>query len=367
MKAIGLIPGTKIVKLMETEEPYIKNADEVKLRVLEVGICGTDREEVSGGRSEAPEGEKELIIGHEMLGQVVETGKSVTCVKPGDLALFTVRRGCGACPSCEADAPDMCYSGKYKERGVKALNGFQAQFVLDKEKYVIKLPECVKAYGVLSEPMSIVQKGIDQLCVIQKSRLADWNDPHNLKGKRAIVAGLGPVGLLTAIALRLKGVEVLGFDIVEEGTPRPKLLQEIGGTYVYGKKVASKDISSKFGRIDMIVEAAGIPSLDFELMEDLGTNGAYVFLGVARGNWPINVDGGTLMKKLVLNNQVLIGSVNAGKRHWEKGIEDLEKAGKQWPGALEQIITHRVLFDHFEDVLLKHSSNEIKAVISWAS
>ncbi|HSW87265.1 MAG TPA: glucose 1-dehydrogenase [Rhabdochlamydiaceae bacterium] len=367
MKAIGLVPGTKIVNLLEKPEPYIKDADEVKLRVLEVGICGTDREEVSGGRSEAPAGEKELIIGHEMMGQVVEVGKAVKSVKPGDLAIFTVRRGCGECASCDADMPDMCYSGKYKERGIKALHGFQSQFVVDKEKYVIKLSDCMKSYGVLSEPMSIVQKGIDQLYLVQNARLPDWKDPNNFQGKRAIVAGLGPVGLLTAIALRLRGAEVLGFDIVEENTSRPKVLQEMGGIYVYGKKVASKEISAKYGRVDMIVEAAGIPSLDFELLEDLGTNGVYVFLGVARGNLPISVDGGTLMKNLVLNNQVLVGSVNAGRKHWEKGIEDLEKAGKKWPGVLEKIITRRVLFDHFDEVLIKHTPDEIKSVVSWAS
>jgi threonine dehydrogenase-like Zn-dependent dehydrogenase len=365
MKAIGLIPGTKTVQFLDRPEPQIQAADDVKLRVLEVGVCGTDREEVSGGRSEAPAGEKELIIGHEMLGKVVDIGKNVTSVKKGDLALFTVRRGCGECLCCNKDVQDMCYTGKYKERGIKGLHGFQAEFVIDKEKFVVKVPAAMRTYGVLSEPMSIVQKGIDQLCQMQKIRLPDWQDTNNLNGKCALVAGLGPVGLLAAIALRLRGAEVLGFDIVEVGTPRPKVLQEIGGTYVYGKEIKSTEIAEKYGRIDCIVEAAGIPSLDFDLMQNLGTNGAFVLLGVSRPNIQVTLDGGTLMKKVVMNNQIIIGSVNAQKKHWQRGIEDLEKAGAQWPGSLEKIITHRVMYEHFQDVLLNHSANEIKAVIAW--
>ena len=112
--------------------------DEIKIRIIRVGICGTDREEVSGGRADAPQGQKELVIGHEMFGQVAGVGSSVTRVKPGDYAVFTVRRGCGECASCIMNRADMCQTGKYRERGIRGLDGYQIEFVVDQEKYVVR-------------------------------------------------------------------------------------------------------------------------------------------------------------------------------------------------------------------------------------
>ena len=140
MKAIAIVPGTPGSRLVDRPEPSITAPDEVKMRVIRVGICGTDREEVSGGRAQAPDGQKELVIGHEMFGQVTDIGSSVTRVKAGDYAVFTVRRGCGACASCLMDRADMCQSGNYRERGIRGLDGYQTEFVVDREKYIVHVP-----------------------------------------------------------------------------------------------------------------------------------------------------------------------------------------------------------------------------------
>ena len=125
-----------------------------------MGICGTDREEVSGGRAQAPEGQKELVIGHEMLGQVVSAGSSVTRVKAGDYAVFTVRRGCGECACCLMNRADMCQTGKYRERGIRGLDGYQTEFVVDREQYIVQVTAELEPVGVLMEPLSVVEKAI---------------------------------------------------------------------------------------------------------------------------------------------------------------------------------------------------------------
>ena len=140
MKAISIVPGTQSVHLADVPEPSIAAPDEIKLRIVRVGICGTDREEVQGGRADAPAGKTELVIGHEMFGQVVEVGSAVKRVKPGDFAVFTVRRGCGKCLPCTMNRPDMCLTGEYRERGIKALDGYQTEYVVDKEQYVVRIP-----------------------------------------------------------------------------------------------------------------------------------------------------------------------------------------------------------------------------------
>ncbi len=365
MKAIVLKPGTTDVKLSDRPDPEIHFPDEVKLRVLEVGVCGTDRDETSGGRSSAPEGSNELIIGHEMMGQVVEVGPSVKNVKPGDFAIFTVRRGCNECPSCLMDFPDMCYTGNYTERGIKGRDGYQAEYVVDREKFIVKVPDCIKHFAVLCEPTSVVEKAIDEMTRIQRARLPDWANTLNLQGKRALVAGLGPIGLLAAIVLILSEAEVIGYDIVDPKSYRPNLLNKLGGTYIDGKTMKPGDIPEHFGRIDLIVEAAGVAQLDYSLLEALGTNGAYVMTGVPEKKEPFEIPGGPIMKQIVMKNQVVIGSVNASKRHWEQAIADLEKAYHKWGDTVEQLITKRVPAEQFKDALNKHEVNDIKNVVTW--
>ncbi|HEU4634506.1 MAG TPA: alcohol dehydrogenase catalytic domain-containing protein, partial [Flavisolibacter sp.] len=243
MKAIALVPGTTNVSLRDVAEPKVSAPDDVKIKIRQVGICGTDREEVSGGRADAPAGKKELIIGHEMFGEVVETGEDVTTVAPGDYAVFTVRRGCNECPACLNNRSDLCYTGKYTERGIKGADGFQAQYVVDKEKYLVKVPESIKEIGVLTEPMSVAAKAIDEALIVQGARLKDIGPAeHWLEGKKALVAGIGAIGLMAAFALQLRGAHVIGMDVVDEDSLRPQLLKQIGGTYVDGRKVQTLDL-----------------------------------------------------------------------------------------------------------------------------
>lgn len=366
MEAIVLKTGTDDVFLKEFPDPEIQHPDDVKLKVLQVGICGTDREEACGGRADAPAGEKDLIIGHEMIGQVVEIGKNVKNFKKGDYALFTVRRGCEKCEACKAEVYDMCYTGDYKERGIKNLHGFQSTFVVDHQKYLIKVPDSIHNIAVLTEPTTVVEKAIDECCKMQVNRLPGYKNHRDwLKGKTALIAGLGPIGLLGAMVLRLHDCNVIGLDIVDEGTARPKIFEELGCKYINGKKHNMKDIQSQYPQIDMILEAAGIPKLDFDLISTLGINGIYVLTGVPGDGPPLEVEGGSLMKQLVLKNQVLFGSVNASFSHFRLAVEDLEKGLKKWPDTIPKIISHKIPHKDFKKVLAKHTSDEIKVVIDW--
>ena len=366
MKAIAITPGKGNPELIEVQEPQIASPHEIKLQVVNVGICGTDREEVSGGRAEAPRGQEKLIIGHEMLGRVVETGSSVASVKEGDYALFMVRRPCGECYPCSHERSDMCYTGKYTERGIKGRDGYQAEFVVDDEEFIVKVPDEIRHIGVLTEPMSVVEKAIDESLLLQASRLPGTDVSAWLKGKNALVAGLGPVGLLASVILTLRGANVHGLDIVDENTHRPSLLKEIGGKYIYGRKVETSKIDETYGVMDIIVEATGIAKLEFDLMGVLGINGIYVLTGIPGGERPVTILGNELMRRMVLMNHVILGSVNASIHHYQMAIDDLVRANTRWANALSQLITHKIKYENFESVLKKHTSDEIKAVIVWS-
>jgi threonine dehydrogenase-like Zn-dependent dehydrogenase len=368
MKAISIVPGTQNVHLADLPEPSINAPDEIKLRILRVGICGTDREEVSGGRADAPAGQTELVIGHEMFGQVVEVGSAVNRVKPGDLAVFTVRRGCGKCLPCIMNRPDMCLTGQYLERGIKGLNGYETETVVDKEQYVVRIPDSLEKVGVLCEPLSVAEKAIDEAVRVQTARLPESAaTPDWLNNRKCLVAGLGPIGLLAALALRLRGAIVYGLDIVDASSTRPQWLNHIGGTYLDGRQVKAEQVDDQIGAMDVIFESTGIASIEFNLLDALAPNGLYVLTGIPGGDRPLEVDGSRLIRQLVLDNQVMLGSVNAARDHYQMAVDDLETASLLWGDHVEKLITHHFAYTDFQSAFTLNLQDAIKVVVDWGA
>jgi threonine dehydrogenase-like Zn-dependent dehydrogenase len=368
MKAIAIRPGAGVPHLGERPEPSLAEPDDVKLRVLGVGICGTDREEAAGGRARAADGQEELIIGHEVLGEVVAAGPRVTRVRPGDCAVFTVRRGCGRCHPCRMDRPDMCATGEYRERGIRGIDGYQTEYVVDQERYTVRVPRAFAAIAVLTEPLSVVEKAIEEATRLQLGRLPGISTESEwLLGRRCLVAGLGPVGLLAAMVLRLRGAEVHGLDVVDADTARPRWLTGIGGHYVDGREVAPARVHEAIGAADFVVEASGVARLAFDLVNALAPNGIGVLTGIPLGDTPVEIPGPSLMRTLVLGNRVMLGSVNAARAHFERAVDDLARARLVWgEDHIAGLITHRHSITEFEDALRRHAPDEIKAVIEWA-
>ncbi len=366
MKAIANITSTSTLHLVERNEPAITADDQVKLKIMRVGICGTDREEAAGGRSKPPTGQKELVIGHEMFGRVVAIGKSVTRVSVGDYAVFTVRRGCGKCLPCQMNRSDMCQTGEYAERGIWGLDGYQTEFVVDTEQYIVRVPTELEPVGVLCEPLSVAEKAIDESLRLQAARLPDAPASLNwLYGRPCLVAGLGPIGLLAAMILRLRGASVYGLDVVDADSARPKWLEHIGGEYIDGRQVPADKVDDNFGRIDLIFEATGVASLEFNLLDALAYNGVYVLTGIPGGERPVTVPGAELIRGLVLQNQVMLGSVNAARDHYQMAVDDLAHARLLWGDHVNQLITNRYPYTEFNSALHSHTADEIKAVIEW--
>jgi threonine dehydrogenase-like Zn-dependent dehydrogenase len=367
MNAISIVPGTAGARLVYRPEPLIAAPDQVKLRVLSVGICGTDREEISGGRALAPAGQSDLVIGHEMLGQVAEVGQSVTRVQRGDYCVLTVRRGCGQCLPCAMNRSDMCRTGSYDERGIWGLDGYQTEYVVDKEQYAVRVPSELSRVGVLTEPLSVAEKAIDEAVHLQLARLPDAPaTPDWLFGRRCMVAGLGPIGLLAAMALRLRGADVYGLDIVDGSTARPQWLAAIGGRYVDARQVPPDKVDDTLGPMDLILEATGVAGLAFNLLDALAANGVYVLTGIPGGDRPLEIPGAELMRQLVLDNQAMVGSVNAARDHFQLAVDDLGLAQLHWGDHVAKLISHRHPYTDLA-ALSQHPTDEIKSVIEWAA
>lgn len=364
MRVVLLRPGTTEVTLAERPDPVVRAPREILVQVLEVGICGTDREQAAGLLGRAPEGSDVLIPGHEMLGKVVQTGEGVRRVRPGDLVVLTVRRPCGACVACDGNRPDLCETGQYRDRGVIGMDGFQAEFVVDEESAAVLVPPRLRGVAVLCEPLSVVEKGLDTANRIQKARLpwlrgrSDW-----LEGRDCLVVGVGPVGLLAAMALRLRGARVTGLDLLDETHARPRWLREIGGTYLRGWE----SLKGEREAFDLIVEAAGATERFHSLIPLLRRNGVLVYIGNAAPARNVAGDVREMLRHAVVCNNIVVGIVNAGPDHYHMAIRDLQRAVRHWGSELPaRLITHRVSPEETAELLKQRLPDEIKAVVQWA-
>lgn len=369
MKAVAVYPQTKQVKIISNHpEPKISAATEVKLRMIEVGVCGTDKEIVTFQYGTPPEGSDYLAIGHESLGEVVETGAGVKTLKKGDLVVTTVRRPCNhpECVACRADRQDFCYTGDFTERGIKGRHGYMTELVVDDEKYMNKVPAELRDVAVLTEPLTIAEKAIEQLWQVQ-SRLP-WACPVE-PGKpaqychKAVVLGAGPVGLLGAMALLLRGFETYVYSRTPPPNPGADLCSAIGAKYISTEQTTVDALAKIVGNIDLVYEAVGASSLAFEVMRVLGTNAVFIFTGVPGRRGPISVDTDLLMRDFVLKNQVVYGTVNAPKQAFTDAISDLAQFRRKWPDALKKLITGRFKIEQAID-LLTGKVKGIKNVVS---
>lgn len=335
MKAIVVRPGEKdSIHMRDMPDPQM-SADHVAVKMVRVGLCGTDAEINHGLYGKAPEGEEFLILGHENLGVVADVGKNVTGFKPGDLVVATVRRPCGQCPNCDAGENDCCISGKYEERGIMRRHGFMAEYYVELPQFLNRLPPVVEPFAVLLEPMSVVEKGIDHAYLLQR-RLASWTP------KTAMVLGGGPVGLLGAAALRARGLRTV---VVGREPPidlRAQIAKELGAEYVSVERSTIHDVPAQVGHPDLVLEATGSARVVFDAMEVLAPNGVLCLLSVTGGATMNEEPIERINQLLVLGNQVVFGSVNANPRHFARGVEDFVTIERQWPGVMNKLLTNRI-------------------------
>lgn len=368
MKAVAVFPATKQVKVVDHPEPSLASPTDVKLRMIDVGICGTDKEIVTFQYGTPPAGSDYLIIGHESLGEVVEIAPDVKSLKKGDLVVTMVRRPCDhpECVACGAGRQDFCYTGDFTERGIKGRHGFMTECVVDDEKFMNHVPMDLRDVAVLVEPLTIAQKAIEQLWQVQ-ARLP-WACPIE-PGKpaqfchKALVLGAGPVGLLGAMALAVRGFQTFVYSKTALPNARADLCSSIGVKYISSDQTSVDEMAKIIGGIDVVYEAVGASSLAFDVMRVLGTNGVFIFTGVPGRKAPIEVDTDRLMRDFVLKNQIIYGTVNAGKQAFQDAITDLSEYRRRWPHALERLITGRYKIDQAVELLTGRVGG-IKNVVS---
>jgi threonine dehydrogenase-like Zn-dependent dehydrogenase len=351
VKAIAVYPGRPdSAHLADVPEPRLSDVADgrgVLVQVVRVGVDGTDKEINAAEYGRAPDGDDFLVIGHESLGRVLEVGANVPdTIRPGGYVVATVRRP-GSSVYGTIGLQDFTTDDVYYERGINLLHGYLTERYVEDARYVVPLPDSLAEVGVLLEPMTVAQKGVNQAYEIQR-RLRVWEP------RRAAVLGSGTIGLLAALAMRLRGLEVTCYSLPRAPYLNSALIEALGGRYVSSQDATLVEASADRGPFDLIMDATGFSPLIWEAAELLGKNGVLVLSSITGGDRKAEINSDKINQSFVLGNKIMVGTVNASPTDFRSGVDDLIKAQAIFPGWLEQLLTtpvrglerYREMFEH---------------------
>jgi glucose 1-dehydrogenase len=347
MKALTVTPlQTGSLAVTDVPDPR-PGPDDLVVDGLAIGVCGTDKEIAAGEYGWAPPGSDRLVLGHESLGRVRQAPRDSTFAV-GDLVVGVVRRPdpvpCGACAHGEFD---MCRNGQYTERGIKQLDGYGSQSWCVESDYAVKLDPALERVGMLMEPTSVVAKAWDQADGVGRRA---WFEP-----KTALVTGAGPIGLLAALIGMQRGLDVHVLDVVTGG-PKPQLVADLGATYHHDPV---DQVTDRL-RPDVVIEATGVGQVVFDVMAGTGSYGVVCLTGVSPMGRTLTIDAGTINREIVLENDCVVGSVNANLTHYAEAADVLARADVEW---LERLISRRVPLERY-DKAFEGQDDDVKVVIT---
>jgi glucose 1-dehydrogenase len=365
MKAVAVIPGkANSIHLRDITKPDLSEAPGgrgVLVKILRVGVDGTDKEINAAEYGQAPPGCDYLVIGHESFGIVEDVGPGVTELRKGDFVVATVRRP-GKSMYDQIGTYDMTTDDTYYERGINLRHGFLAEYYVDTPEYIVKVPQGLKNIAVLMEPMSVAQKGILQAYEIQR-RLRVW------RPRKAAVMGSGTLGLLATLALRLRGLDVVTFGRTKPPYLNSELVEELGARYITTADLSISEAAKQFGPFDVIFEGTGSSSVVFEAATVLGKNGVLILSSITGGGKTLDIPADKINLDFVLGNKVMFGTVNANREYFESGAKDLSQAELQYPGWLSKLLTHPIKgLENYEQMIstLTNGTGAIKVYVDVA-
>jgi threonine dehydrogenase-like Zn-dependent dehydrogenase len=348
MHALSVLPNHPDSARLDTLSHVPGDAAGLMLNPLCIGVCGTDAEIIRGDYGWAPPGRERLVLGHECVARVAETANGF---QKGELAVPIVRRPDPVpCAACAADEWDMCRNGRYTEHGIKELDGFCAEQIRVRPDFLVWVPPQLATLAVLVEPTSVVAKAWEHIERI--GRRAYWAP------RRVLVTGAGPVGLLAALLGRQRGLEVTLFDRAADG-PKPRLARALGAEYRTGEIGELLAASPP----DIVLECTGAPPVVMEVLQHNARAAITCLVGVSASGPALPVDVGALNRAIVLENDVIFGTVNANRRHYEQATQALAQADQDW---LQSLITRRVTLDRWPEAF-ERRADDVKVLLELAA
>jgi threonine dehydrogenase-like Zn-dependent dehydrogenase len=336
----------------------MEDPSDVRVAMLRVGVCGTDREVMLhglGGPRGLPQGADYLVMGHEAVGRVVEVGERVTDLKVGDVVVPTVRRGCGECVACAHSQADLCYTGRIKERGIVGLHGFLSERIVERADHLVHVPAELQAVAPLVESLTTPEKAMRRIA----NARAHLPDPTI---HRALVTGSGPIALLAVLMLRLQDLETVVLARQPADSLQAELSRKTGATYVELETVDLLQPQATLGGFDVVIEATGAAEMSVAMIAALRHNGVLDLVGGPSDRRPVPIQASAL-GAMVGRNLTVQGSVNANPDDWRRAVADLGQMRTTFPGVVDALITHRFDIAAFDEKALTRGPGQIKAVV----
>ena len=331
MRAVTVDYNHRDLRERDIAMPALEREGDVLFRVLETGICGTDRELAGFQFGYGPEGTDFLVLGHEALGEVVES--SSDAFEAGDLVVPIVRRACNPpCPMCAIGRRDLCITGGYKERGIFGAHGYFTEFAVDDARDLVRVDRSVCERAVLIEPLSVVEKAVALALSL-----------HQGEPKRALVFGAGTIGLLAGAVLQLRGLAVDLVSVEPSTSLRARLAETIGLRY----RSAPEKINA-----DIVIEAAGAAAAADAAIEALAPLGVLIILGAKETSQRVR------LLDLIVGNRIVAGSVNASPAAFEHAVKDLALL----PSTLIAKLIERTAFESYRQTIGGPSPDAPKVV-----
>ncbi|MBI4233401.1 MAG: alcohol dehydrogenase catalytic domain-containing protein [Chloroflexi bacterium] len=370
MKALAVHLRTRKVNLIETPEPAVTSPTEVRVKVQQVGLCDTDYNILRGQEVKAPPNATSLILGHEMVGRVVERGPGVRQLRLGDTVVATVRRSCGVCESCNHGESDRCYSGLYRERGIWKAHGYMAEYTVDDEASLVQVPRETAEVAVLAEPLSIAGKALEEARRIQRQIRARcihpehaWDQAGWASCKRVLVAGAGTLGFLTGILLAVSGATAYVYSTQPSGSPVARLLAEAGAVYLSAEQAPVRELPNWVNEVDVVIEATGDPGMPPALVPIMARNAVMVLLGTPLGRSRAPGEGAALWRALAEANCTILGCTASNRRHLQGAVGALSLLNQRFPELLARFITHRLPLEEARSALSSAIPEAMKTVV----
>ena len=348
MLACMVTPGDmSTAGVEEIGEPPESDGDVVVDGLL-VGVCGTDIEIAREGYGEPPPGHQRLVLFHESLGRVT-SAPDASGLRPGDLVVGVVRRPDPVpCACCAQGEWDFCRNGLFTERGIKQHDGYGSRRWRVPPEFAVSIPAALGDLGVLTEPASVVAKAWDQ---VERIGARSCFTPEHV-----LVTGAGPIGLLAALMGVQRGLKVTVVDRVTDG-PKPQVVRDLGADYHAGS------VDDLPCRPDVVIECTGVGQLVFDVLTSTAPNAITCLTGISSGTRTLEAAADAINKTLVLCNDVVVGSVNANRRHYELAVEALAKADPEW---LARLVTRRVPMARWPEALARQD-DDVKVVVDLQS
>jgi len=339
--------------------------DEIILRTIEAGICGTDKDLAMGNlpQLKLPPGQDYLIIGHECKAEVYKAPPD-SSFKEGDIVVPMVRRGCGICRLCKLGMPEYCESGEFKELGIIGVNGCFSEFFKDELSALIKVPKGVEDVAVLAEPLSGLEKAMDQILSFQRGRIPWRCDDGSMNCRKVLIIGTGPIAFLFAMLAKSNGFNNIYISNIRELRKDEIILVNTLDLKFYNSKDGYLQLYKEIGPFDLVFDTTGLPSVAAEVLQYMNYNSVLLLYGFPRKD-----DTGILrpkiMNEIVYKNLGIIGSVTGPKWGFEAALNHLASWKSQYPTVLDIFLKTKISFDEIPDYLKRPKFNEIKVIIDF--